>query len=204
MFKWFDRVVEKVLYNRFEKNRTQMKEKPLKKVLKENPDLTRAEFNELCNRIAKEEIRVYPIVDRALLRAGIIRAKYNFLLVGITSTLIIGSLGGFSSNSVLPFISPLATAFFAMANTLITIEIPYKQRAKAAYESVIKVYSHERKPDPSFNASLQAMRALFDVRPQSTPRLILNSSSDEIIIPVAPPKADEQKQEEANSLSISP
>lgn len=161
MFKFFDRFLENIIAKKYLRMKNKMKADTLRQFLMTYPQTSALEFDELCGRIAKEDVRVYHIVNRSLLRAGITRARYTFFAICIGVFIVIGGINGFDFSNKFIFISPVLMAFVAMIISIATIEITYNQRVKAAYQSVISTYLLEKDPEPSYKSTLYALRALY-------------------------------------------
>ncbi len=165
MIKRYDALIESFLLQRLKTKQANLCEEILTHFLKHNLTINKQQYDELCLRMAKESLRVYPIADRSLVRAGVRRAKYIFIVACIAIVISIGSIYDFSAAKSALFISPLIMSFVSMLVTLATIEIVHTQRVKAAYHSVIATYLNEINETPEFTSSVKSMQALFNKIP---------------------------------------
>lgn len=140
---FIDDWIEEKLYQKFSKRRLGIIEKMLETFFSTHPNLSDKDRKELIEKIAKEDIRVHAITDRSLLRAGIHKAKYVFLGAATATVIVVGSLGAFSSGSITPFVTPLASAFVSWVASIATIEISFEQRVKAGYDTAMANYDPE-------------------------------------------------------------
>lgn len=146
MFSFFDKPIEKLFKRGLYKQRQYYIRKAINKFIKQNHPDERT-IAALKAKLEEEADRVYAIVDKSVLRAGIKRAKWTFLLTAIASTIIIGVLGFFSSGAILPFIIPVLAAFITWAVSLATIPFAYNERIKGGLDSVVLTFKKSLNAD---------------------------------------------------------
>ena len=125
--------------------------------IKENPTISLNEYEELAKRTLREKSRVHHIVHESILEAGVARAKYAFIggsIVGIA--LNIGEKHGLIS-----FLIPLLMAFNSMLITILTIEISYNLREKAAFDSTVSGFKIDHNMDPDYENNLQELIQIY-------------------------------------------
>lgn len=96
-----------------------------------------ADINQLVEKLETEANRVYAIVDRSILRDRIKRSTRETIILLVTSILIVGILGGFTSGSMTIFLSPILMSFAYWFRSIYTISISYNQRVKGAFDTVV-------------------------------------------------------------------
>lgn len=170
-----DKWIEKKLKDLFHSKRDYIINKMIANFEKNHPEIICTE--ELRQKFETEADRVYAIVDRSILRDRIQRAKYTFWATAVSSVILIGSLGAFSSNSVLPFITPIMNAFISWFLSIVTISISYHQRIKGGMDSVVVSY------EKSLSAELDKVQLNNMLKQSSTmiAQKLMNSRGDIII-----------------------
>jgi hypothetical protein len=134
-----DRLIEHVMKRALHIRRDKIIAKTLKMYRKNHPD---AVTTNLEKDLQTEAARIYTIVDRSILSERIKRAKYTFWLTVMTSTVIVGALGGFTAGAALPFVAPPLAALSAWLIALATIPISYNKRIQGAMDSVVLKHEH--------------------------------------------------------------
>ena len=139
MFKFTDRIIEKILKKKLHKRRKRILVKTINKfVNKHHPD--EATLKELKTALEKEIDRVYDFIDKSILRERLKRGRYAFWITAIASVIVIGLIGAFSAGTLLPFFIPVIAALIAWAVNLITIPISYNERLYGAMDTVVRAF----------------------------------------------------------------
>lgn len=161
MFKFFEGYIINTLSQHFRKDTVQVIEKELRAFLTEYPNTTFPQFKELVEKLCKEERRAHHIVHDSILTAGVARAKYVFLVASLVGT----GLNIAEKKGLLYFSVPLLMAFTSLLITIGTIEIQYKLREKAAFDSVISGFKIEHNLDTTYPTLLNKFLTIYDAHP---------------------------------------
>lgn len=128
MFNVIDRKIKKFLEKILHKRKRKFIDQALQKFIETHPRINQAKINELKEKLEEESDRVYAIVDKSLLEAGIKRARFTFWLTAALSLVLVGPLIVFTSGVALPIFTPLIMAIIAWLVSLVTIPINYNER----------------------------------------------------------------------------
>ncbi|MBA3661868.1 MAG: hypothetical protein H0W64_09080 [Gammaproteobacteria bacterium] len=136
MFKFIDQWIEKKLKKKLHKQRPEFIQQTLDGFIKKhNPDPTI--IKNLSEKLEIEADRIYPIVDRSIIKERLKRSKYTFWITAVVSTIIVGIIIAFTGGALLPLVVPLLTSFIAWAIALGTIPLSYNQRILGAMDSTV-------------------------------------------------------------------
>ena len=147
---------------------------------------TPVEIKVVLERLVKETVRVYAIIDPAILEANVTRARWLFWFSFIPS-LLFAVLGYFYSDaSTLTLLAPMLLAVTTWVSRLITIPILYSLRVQGGMESVAETYVFELYP-----VALEDL--LIDIEPSVDARPVVieiphfvENSEDAVAITTAP------------------
>lgn len=178
-----DRLIRFFLKNHLHRRRKAIINNALSRFKTHYPDACVEDILELKGRFKFEAIRIYKVVDQAILEANLKRARYIFWFMAVFSTLW-GIYGGFSGEIISSYFSPLVMASLAWFVSWATIPILYNGRITGAMNSITAVFVHEnsfikRSKQLSNNALILEEIASDD--PHSTVILIRNLQQDNTI-----------------------
>src|SRR5688572_18504722 len=113
----FDKAIENIFKKYLHKKRDHHIKKALKNFIKNyNPDPN--VIDELKKSLETEALRLYPMVDKSILRERIKRARTVFIITAILSTILAIVITLLTQGTALIFITPLFAALFAWIATL--------------------------------------------------------------------------------------
>ena len=157
MFTFFDRCVVGALSKKFQHQTDQTMKEVMRNFRKDYHDVPFSEYVELCKRMIREKSRVHYIARESILEAGVARAKYLFMGVSLVGV----SLSICKEYEPTYFSLPLIMAFTAMLITILTIEITYRMREKAAFDSTVSGFKIDYDLDPAYQAALQGLIIIY-------------------------------------------
>ncbi len=127
-----DKWIEKLIARTVRKKRNKILRETIDAYIeKHHPDdETLAELKEA---LEVEMDRIFAFLERSLIHASVLRARYTFWITAIISTAIIIALASFPiTTSIAPFFVPLMAAFVSWAVALATIPVSYIHAVKGA------------------------------------------------------------------------
>jgi hypothetical protein len=167
MFKFIDRKIEKYMLKRLHKRRKKIVNEAIAAFRKKHANCSQEVLDVLVVLIEKEANRIYPMIDKSILHAGIKRARYVFWVTTISSIIIVGVMGAFTSGAALPFIIPVCSAVVAWLVALGTTPVLYNQRVQGAMASVISSLEEflEKNPELEVSKLLSNPAELNEIKP---------------------------------------
>lgn len=143
MLGFIDKKIEALMQKSLHKKREKMIAKALKDYVAGHP-LDEAQTEELRERLESDTDRFLKIIDRSVLRAGLLRARYVFWITAIFGTAIVVALAAYPvTTSIAPFFVPLAAAFVGWAVSVATIPLSYIESIKGICAATIASYEKE-------------------------------------------------------------
>jgi len=140
---YIDDLIEKWMLHRLHKKKGKFVNQVLEEFKKRHPDIEDDKVDTLHKKLLQEVDRIYDIIDKSVLHAGIKRAKLVLLATLVITVVVIAvtaiaSSGG-SALLLLPLLAPLA----AWVVTLFTIPISYNERIVGGLNAVVHAYERE-------------------------------------------------------------
>jgi hypothetical protein len=151
----FDKAIENIFKKYLHKKRDHHIKKALKNFIK-NHNSDPKDIDELKKLLETEALRLYPMVDKSILRERIKRARTVFIITAILSMILAIVISLLTNGTALIFITPLFAALFAWIATLATIPIGYDQRIKGGMDSVIAVFEEKLMKEKNLNIEKDA------------------------------------------------
>lgn len=106
--------------------------------------LDEAKTEELRTKLIADTDRFIKIVDRSVLRAGLIRARYVFWVTAILGTVLVLALASYPpTTGIAPFFVPLIAALVGWAVSVATIPISYIESLKGVRDATIASFEKE-------------------------------------------------------------
>lgn len=150
---FLDHYVEKKLRKQLYKKKQKYFDDALADFIKHNPDVDDAHIQILKEKLLHEENRIYDIVDKSLLHAGVKRAKLILVATFIVTAILLGIVAVLTHGSGLIFL-PLIAPLIAYIATVLTIRISYNDRIIGGLNAVIHAYEQELKKENNNTESL--------------------------------------------------
>ena len=188
MFKFFDKHIEQILWNRLHKQKESIINKTINKFKEEHPE---ADVDNLRIKLNKEAKRVYRFTDRSILRDRVQRARWTFWASCFITIVLVATSSGFNLDNLFSFLAPLITALTAWIVSVGTISISYNQRVKGAMDTVIDQYEESINASHDVQLTLDTTHHILNriTQTSSTHELISETPSISIVIdPIGPKK----------------
>lgn len=136
-FNFIDKWIERKLKEHLHKKRKYYVYKSLVGFINRNPG---HDYSEIRKKLETEAARIYPMVDRSILRERVKRAKYIFWATLAASLLVVGAVVAASGGTALALVAPVCASIVTWAASIATIPVSYNQRVKGAMDCVVIPY----------------------------------------------------------------
>lgn len=143
MFNFIDKKLQKIFEKILHKRKKHYIHKAIEVFIKSHPYADLHTINKLKEQLENEADRVYKMIDKSVLQAGIKRAKFTFWLTLILSLVLIGTLSILTYGFTLALFVPAITASIAWLVTLATIPVSYNERIKGGLDTVLFSFEKE-------------------------------------------------------------
>lgn len=193
--KSIDRFIENIFKKILYKKRNHHINKAVKKFTeKYHPDPQIIE--ELTKKLALEIDRLYPIVDKSILRERIKRGRYSLLITIIASGIVAVLVMLLTHGAATVLIAPLCAAFIAWVATVLTIPIGYDERIDGGMDSVVSSFEKNMlEPEEAGENQVKKLQQEVDQ---------LKNTTDQLIQQVLEHSGQLNKKTETTSVSASP
>lgn len=181
LFAWLDKLMVKFFQWYLHSQRQKFIDKGYRRFVTLHSEATEAQCIKIKEAFEHEATRVYPMMDKSILKASIKKARYTFLFLAIFATLAIGFINWWVlSGHLFTLFTPLIMAFLNWIISNLTMPISYNGRAKGAMEGVIATF--KSKPDLThqpnlYNGSPHTLVQAFKLNPQVIGRGVNDNES---------------------------
>lgn len=143
MLEFIDKKIESYMKRGLHKKRDKIIADAIKKFT-DTHQLDADKIEELHEKLVADTDRFLKIIDRSVLRAGLIRARYVFWITSIVGTAIVVALAAYPvTTSIAPFFIPLVAAFVGWAVSVATIPVSYLESIKGIRDATVDAFEKE-------------------------------------------------------------
>lgn len=140
-----NKIIEKYLKRDLHARENEQIQKGLVRFGRKFPQATEAQKTEVKLRLEKETTRLFPLADKSILNANLVRSMMIFWFIALLGTSMTLLQGNWPGEHLLAFLAPVLSAFFTWCISCLSISVLYNQRIEGGMNSTVATFAMEHR-----------------------------------------------------------